>query len=90
MQCGCARLTGPLRMIQGEKGERCADQDTRKQDWRRSDLGQIDALLYLVENGPGRSAVELSQAIYGAQSVSCAFNKTLSGSSAPARSSGAA
>jgi hypothetical protein len=34
---------------------------------RRSDLGQIDVVLYLVENGPGRSALELSQAIYGDQ-----------------------
>jgi hypothetical protein len=32
---------------------------------RRSELAQIDVLLYLVENGPGRSALELSQAIYG-------------------------
>jgi hypothetical protein len=32
---------------------------------RRSELSQIDALLYLVENGPGRSAWELAQAIYG-------------------------
>jgi len=28
-------------------------------------LEQIDVLLYLVENGAGRSALELSQAIYG-------------------------
>jgi hypothetical protein len=28
-------------------------------------LSQIEVLLYLVENGPGRSALELSQAIYG-------------------------
>ena len=34
---------------------------------RRSELEQIDVLLYLVENGPGRSALELSQAIYGDQ-----------------------
>ena len=32
---------------------------------RRSALEQMDVLLYLVENGPGRSALELSQAIYG-------------------------
>jgi hypothetical protein len=32
---------------------------------RRSELAQIHVLLYLVENGPGRSALELSQAIYG-------------------------
>ena len=32
---------------------------------RRSELAQIDVLLYLVENGPGRSALELAQAIYG-------------------------
>ena len=32
---------------------------------RRSELAQIDVLLYLVENGAGRSALELSQAIYG-------------------------
>ena len=32
---------------------------------RRSELSQIDVLLYLVENRPGRSALELSQAIYG-------------------------
>jgi hypothetical protein len=32
---------------------------------RRSELRQIDVLLYLVENRPGRSALELSQAIYG-------------------------
>jgi hypothetical protein len=29
-------------------------------------LAQIDVLLYLIENEPGRSAVELAQAIYGA------------------------
>ena len=28
-------------------------------------MAQIDVLLYLVENGPGRSALELAQAIYG-------------------------
>ena len=32
---------------------------------RRSELAQIDVLLYLVENGLGRSALELAQAIYG-------------------------
>jgi hypothetical protein len=32
---------------------------------RRSELSQIDVLLYLVENRPGRSALELSQAIHG-------------------------
>lgn len=32
---------------------------------RRSELTQIEALLYLVENRPGRSALELSQAIHG-------------------------
>ena len=32
---------------------------------RRSELSQIDVLLYLVENRPGCSALELSQAIYG-------------------------
>ena len=32
---------------------------------RRSELAQIDVLLFLVENGPGRSALELSQAIHG-------------------------
>ena len=32
---------------------------------RRSELSQTDVLLYLVENGPGRSALELAQAIYG-------------------------
>ena len=32
---------------------------------RRSELAQIDVLLYLVENGAARSALELSQAIYG-------------------------
>ena len=32
---------------------------------RRSELSQIDVLLYLVENRPGRSALELSRAIYG-------------------------
>lgn len=32
---------------------------------RRSELTQIDVLLFLVENEPGRSAVELAQAIYG-------------------------
>ena len=32
---------------------------------RRSELAQIDVLLYLEENGPGRSALELAQAIYG-------------------------
>jgi hypothetical protein len=32
---------------------------------RRSELSQIDVLLYLVENRPGRSALQLSQAIYG-------------------------
>lgn len=34
---------------------------------RRSELAQLDVLLYLIENGPGRSALELSQAIYGEQ-----------------------
>jgi hypothetical protein len=28
-------------------------------------LNQIDALLYLIENGPGRSDLELAEAIYG-------------------------
>jgi hypothetical protein len=28
-------------------------------------LQQIDVLLYLIENGPGRSETELSEAIYG-------------------------
>ena len=32
---------------------------------RRSELSQIDVLLYLIENRPGCSALELSQAIYG-------------------------
>ena len=32
---------------------------------RRSELSQIEVLLYLVENQPGRSALELSQAIHG-------------------------
>ena len=32
---------------------------------RRSELAQIDVLLYLIENRPGRSALELAQAIYG-------------------------
>jgi hypothetical protein len=32
---------------------------------RRSELSQIDVLLYLVENRPGCSALVLSQAIYG-------------------------
>jgi hypothetical protein len=31
---------------------------------RRSELSQIDVLLYLVENRPGCSALVLSQAIY--------------------------
>jgi hypothetical protein len=34
---------------------------------RRSELGQIEVLLYLVENGPGRSALELSQSVHGDQ-----------------------
>ena len=29
-------------------------------------MQQSDVLLYLVENGPGRSELELSEAIYGA------------------------
>ena len=33
---------------------------------RRSELAQIEVLLYLVENEPGRPALELAQAIYGA------------------------
>ena len=33
---------------------------------RRSELAQIEVLLYLVENEPARSALELAQAIYGA------------------------
>jgi hypothetical protein len=28
-------------------------------------LAQLNVLLYLVENGPGRSGLELAQAIYG-------------------------
>ena len=32
---------------------------------RRSELNQIDVLLYLIENGPGRSDLKLAQAIYG-------------------------
>jgi len=28
-------------------------------------LAQIDVLLHLIENGPGRFALELAQAIYG-------------------------
>jgi hypothetical protein len=32
---------------------------------RRSELSQIEVLLHLVENRPGRSGLELSQAIYG-------------------------
>jgi hypothetical protein len=54
---------------------------------RRSELAQIDVLLYLVENGAARSALELSQAIYGEGQPSCACNKILCGSSAPMRSS---
>jgi hypothetical protein len=38
----------------------------RKRTGRRSELQQSDVLLYLVENGPGRSELELSEAIYGA------------------------
>jgi len=32
---------------------------------RRSELAQIDVLLYLIENRPGRSALDLAQAING-------------------------
>ena len=32
---------------------------------RRSDLAQVDVLLHLIENGTGRSALDLAQAIYG-------------------------
>ena len=32
---------------------------------RRSELSQTDVLVFLVENGPGRSSLELAQAIYG-------------------------
>lgn len=32
---------------------------------RRSELSQIEVLLYLVENRPGRSALALAQAIHG-------------------------
>jgi hypothetical protein len=38
----------------------------RERTGRRSELQQSDVLLYLVENGPGRSELELSEAIYGA------------------------
>ena len=38
---------------------------SRGRTGRRSELAQIDVLLYLVENGLGRSALELAQAIYG-------------------------
>ena len=37
---------------------------SRGRTGRRSELAQIDVLLYLVENGPDRSALELAQAIY--------------------------
>jgi hypothetical protein len=32
-------------------------------------LAQVDVLLYLIENRPGRSALELAQAIYGEEAT---------------------
>jgi hypothetical protein len=48
-----------------ERGKMRGSGVTGGRTGRRSELSQIDVLLYLVENRPGRSALELSQAIYG-------------------------
>jgi hypothetical protein len=44
---------------------------------RRSELAQIDVLLYLVETEPGRSAVELAQAIYGERTTELRIQQDL-------------
>jgi hypothetical protein len=46
--------------MHGSRGAR-----RRERTGRHSELQQSDVLLYLVENGPGRSGLELSEAIYG-------------------------
>ena len=38
---------------------------TVRRTGRRWELAQIDVLLYLIENRPGRSALDLAQAING-------------------------
>ena len=53
---------------------------------RRSALEQIEVLLYLVENGPGRSELEVSEAIYGIPGYPQRLQQTFSSSSALARS----
>jgi hypothetical protein len=40
-------------------------------------LAQIEVLLYLVENEPGRSALELAQAIYGAGATELSVQQDL-------------
>ena len=44
---------------------------------RRSELAQIDVLLYLIENRPGRSALELAQAIYGERATELGVERDL-------------
>ena len=44
---------------------------------RKSDLAQIDVLLHLVDNGTGRSALELAQAIYGAAATELRIQQDL-------------
>jgi len=60
----CPRYASPgpgREEMHGSRGAR-----HRERTGRRSELQQSDVLLYLVENGPGRSELELSEAIYGA------------------------
>jgi hypothetical protein len=44
---------------------------------RRSELKQIDVLLYLVENGPGRTQPELARAIHGPKGYQQQVNQYL-------------
>ena len=44
---------------------------------RRSELAQIDVLLYLIENRPGRSALELAQAINGERATELSVEQDL-------------
>ena len=81
----CPRYASPGPGREGMHGSRGARH--RERTGRRSELQQSDVLLYLVENGPGRSELELSEAIYSAPGYPSACSKTCSGSSAPAGSS---
>ena len=50
---------------------------TVRRTGRRSELAQIDVLLYLIENRPGRSALELAQAINGERATELSVEQDL-------------